>query len=172
MEIDMHVDRCMNVYYSVTQSHPTLRPHGLQHTRPPCPSPSPQVCSNWCPLTGWCHSTISFSVIPCSSCLQYFPASGSLQMSQLFVAGGQSIEAPASASVLPMNIQGWFPLRLTGLILQPKGLSRVFPNFTVQSINSSALSSAVFMVQLLHLHMTTGKKQKQKHSFDYMNLCW
>ena len=93
----------------------SLRPHGLQHTRLPCPALSPGVCSTSCPLSQWCHPTISSSVIPFSSCPQSFPASGSYPMSQLFASGGQSIGASASASVLPMNIQGWFPLGLTGL---------------------------------------------------------
>ena len=106
----------------------SLRPHGLQHTRPPCPSPTPGVCSNSRPLSRWCHPTISTS-----SCPQSFPASGSFPMSQFFTSGGQSIGISASASVLPMNIQDWFPLGLTGLIsLQSKGLSRVFSNTTVQ----------------------------------------
>ena len=100
----------------------SLQPHGLQHTIPPCPSPSLRVCSSSCPLNPWCHPTISSSVTLFSSCLQYFPASGSFLMSQLFESGGQSIGA--SASVLPMNIQGWFPLGFTGLIsLLSKGLS-------------------------------------------------
>ena len=108
-----------------------LWPHGLQHARLPCPLPSPGACSNSCPLSLWCHPTISSSVIPFSSCPQSFPASGSFLMSWLFVSGGQSIGA--SASVLPMNIQDWFPLGLTGLIsLQSKRLSRVFSNTTVQ----------------------------------------
>ena len=94
----------------------SLRPHGLQHARPPCPSLSPGVCSNSCPLSRWCHPTISSSVIPFSSCLPSFPASRSFPMSWLFTSGGQSIGASASASVLPMNIQDWFPLGLTGLI--------------------------------------------------------
>ena len=111
----------------------SLRPHGLQHIRLPCPSLSPGVCSNSCPLSQWCHPTISSSVACFSSCLQSFPASGSFPMSQLFTSGGQSIGVSASASVLPMNIQGWFPIELTGLIsLQSKGLSRVFSNTTVQ----------------------------------------
>ena len=106
--------------------------HGLQHTRPPCPSPTPRVYSNSCPLSRWCHPTISSSVIPFSSCLQSFQASGSLQMSQLFTSRGQRIGVSASASVLPMNIQDWFPLGWTGWIsLQSKGLSRVFSN-TIQ----------------------------------------
>ena len=93
----------------------SLQPHRLQHTRLPCPSPSPGAYSNSCPRSQWCHSTISSSVCPLSSCLQSFPGSGSFPMSWLFASGGQSIGASASASVLPMNIQGWFPLGLTGL---------------------------------------------------------
>ena len=105
----------------------SLQPHGLQHARPPCPLRSPSICSNSCPLSQWCHPTISSSVIPFSSGLQSFPASGSFPMSWLFTSGGQSIGASASASVFPKNIQGWFALGLTGLIsLQSKGLSRVF----------------------------------------------
>ena len=111
----------------------SLRPHGLQHTRFPCSSPTLRACSNSCPLSGWCHPTISSSVIPFSSCLQYFSASGSFPMSQFFTSGGQSIGVSASASVLPKNIQGWFPLGWTGWIsLQSKGLSRIFSNTTVQ----------------------------------------
>ena len=107
--------------------------HGLQHARLPCPSPTPGTCSNSCPLSWWCHLTISSSVVPFSSCLQSFPASGSYPMSQFFTSGGQSIGASASASVLPMIIQDWFPLGLTSLIsLQSKGLSRVFSNTIVQ----------------------------------------
>ena len=110
----------------------SLWPHGLQHTRLPCPSPSPGACSNSCPLSRWCHPTISSSVAP-FSCLQSFPASGPFAVSQLFLSDGQSIGDSASASVVPMTIQDWFPLGLTGLIsLQSKGLSRVFSNITVQ----------------------------------------
>ena len=109
------------------------RPHGLQHTRPPCPSPTPRVYSNSCPLNRWCHPTISSSIIPFSSRLQSFPVSGSFQMSQFFTWGGRSIGVSASTSVLPMNIQDWSPSRWTGWIyLQSKGLSRVFSNTTVQ----------------------------------------
>ena len=111
----------------------SLWPHGLQHTRPPCQSPTPGACSDSRPLSRWCHPTISTSVIPFSSRLQTFPALGSFPMSQLFTSGGQSIGVSASTSVLPMNIQDWFPLGLTGLIfVQSKGLSRVFSNTTVQ----------------------------------------
>ena len=111
----------------------SLRPHEPQYVRPPCPSPTPGVPPNPCPLSRWCHPAISFSVVPFSSCLQSFPASGSFQISQLFASGGQSIGVSASASVLPMNTQDWSPLGWTGWIsLQAKGLSRVFSNTTVQ----------------------------------------
>ena len=110
-----------------------LWPHGLQHSRFPCFPLSSGVCSNSCPLSWWCYLTISSSVSPFSFCLQSFPASGSFPVSQLFASGGQSIGASASASVLSVNIQGWFPLELTGFIsLQSKGLSRVFSSTTTQ----------------------------------------
>ena len=119
----------------------SLRPHGLQHARPPCPSPSPGACSKSCSSCQWCHPTISSSVIPFSFCLQSFPASGSFPMSQFCTSGGQSIGASVSASVLPMNIEDWFPLRLTGWIsLQSKGLSMSSPTPQFKSINSSVLS--------------------------------
>ena len=105
----------------------------LQHTRPPCPSPTPGACSNSCPSNWWCHPAISSSVIPFSSYLQSFPASGSFPVSQFFTSGGQTIGVSASASVIPMNIQDWFPVGWTGWIsLQSQGLSRVFSNTTVQ----------------------------------------
>ena len=111
----------------------SLRPQGLQHTRMSCPSTTPGACSKSCPLSRWCHSTISSSVIPFSSCLQSFPASRSFPMSQFFIPGGQSIGVSASTSVLPMSIQYWFPLGWTSwLSLQSKGLSRVFSSTTVQ----------------------------------------
>ena len=120
-------------FSSVAQSCLTLRPYEPQHTRPPCPSPTPRVHPNPCRLIWWCHPTVSSSVVPFSSCLQSFPASGSFQMSQLFASGGQSIGVPDSTSVLPMNTQDWSPLGWTGWIsLQSKGLSRVFFNTTVQ----------------------------------------
>ena len=110
-----------------------LWPHVLQNTGPPCPSPTPGVYSNSCPLSWWCHPTISSSVVPFSSCLQSFPASGSFPMRQLFAWGGQSTGASASESVLPMNIQDRSPLGCIGWIsLHSKGLSRVFSNTTVQ----------------------------------------
>ena len=115
----------------------SLRPHGLharlQHARVPCPSPTPRACSYSCTSSQWCHPTISSSVISFSSYPQFFPAPGSFQMSQLFTSGGQSIGVSASTSILPMNIQYWFPLGLTGLIsLLFKGLSGVFSNTIVQ----------------------------------------
>ena len=111
----------------------SLRPHGLQHARPPCPSPTHGVYSNSCPLIQWCYPTISSSVVYFSSFLQSFPASGSIQMSQLFTSGSQSTGVSASASVFSMNIQCWFPLGLPGLIsLQPKGHSRVFSSNTIR----------------------------------------
>ena len=111
----------------------SLQPHGLQDTRLPCPSPNPRAYSNSCPLSWWYHPTISSSVIPFSSHLQSFPASGSFQMRQFLTSDDQSIRALASTSVLPMSIQDWFPLGWNGWIsLQSKGLSRVFSNTTVQ----------------------------------------
>ena len=121
-------------FSSVALSCPTLlRPHGLQHTRLRYSSPTPGACSNSSSLSWWCHPTISCSIVPFSSCLPSFSASGSFPMSQFFTSGGQSIGVSASPSVLPMNIQDWFPLGWTGWIsLQSKGLLRVFSNTTVQ----------------------------------------
>ena len=119
-------------YFSSVKSD-SLWPHELQHAKHPCPSITPGACSNPCPLSRWCHPTISSSVVLFSSRLQSFPASGSFPMSQTFPSGGQSIGVSASASVLPMNIQDWFPLGWTGWIsLQSKGLSSVFSNTRVQ----------------------------------------
>ena len=121
-----------SVQFSRSVVYDSLQPHGLQHLRPPCPTAS-GACLNSCPLSRWCHPTISSSVISFSSCLQSFPASGSFQMSHLFASGGQSIGVSASTPVLPMNTQDWSPLGRTGWIsLQSKGLSRVFSNTTVQ----------------------------------------
>ena len=122
-----------SVQFSCSVVSDSLWPHGLQHARPPCPSPTPGVYSNSCPLSQWCYPTVSSSVIPFSSCLQFFPASRSFPMSQFFISGGQSIGVSAWASVLPRNIQDWSPLEWTGWIsLQSKGLTRVFSNTTVQ----------------------------------------
>ena len=121
-----------SVQFSVSVVSDSLKPHEPQHARPPCPSPTPGVHPNPCPLSRWCHPTISSSVVPFSSCLQSFPASGSFKMNQLSASGGQSIGVSASTSVLPMNTQDWSPVGCTGWIsLQSKGLSRVFSNTTV-----------------------------------------
>ena len=122
-----------SVQFSRSVLSDSLRPHEPQHTRPPCPSPTPGVYSNSCPSSWWCHPVISSYVIPFSSCPQSLPASGSFPMSQLFAWGDQSIGVSASASALPMNTQDWSPLGWTGWIsLQSKGLSRVFSNTMVQ----------------------------------------
>ena len=121
-----------SVQFSCSRTSDSLPPHGLQHARPSCPPPTPEVYSNLCPLSQWCHPTISYSVIPFSR-FQSFPALGSFQMSQLFTSGGQSIGVSASASELPMNIQDWFPLGWIGWIyMLSKRLSRVFPSTTFQ----------------------------------------
>ena len=139
----------LSVQFSHSVVSDSLRPRGLQHDRPPCPSPTPRAYSDSCPLCWWCHPTISLSIIPFSSCLQSFPASGSFLMSRFFASGGQSIEV--SASALPINIHDWFPLGWAGWIsLQSKGLSRVFSNTTVQK-------HQFFGTQLSHPYMTTGK---------------
>ena len=138
----------------------SLWPHELQHARPPCLPPTPGVYSNSCPLSWRCHPTISSSVIPFSSCLQSFPASGSFPMSQIFTSDGQRIGA--SASVLPVNTQDWFPLGWTGLIsLLSKGLSRVFSISTIQNINFSVLS-LFYRPTLTSVH-----DYCKNHSFDY-----
>ena len=125
----------------------SLWPHGLQHTRFPCLSPTPGVCSNSCPSSQWCHPNISVDPF---SCLQSFPASGPFLMSQFFASGGQSIGVSASTSVLPVNIQDWFPLGLAGWIsLQSRGLSRVFFNTIVQKHHSSAFR---FLCSPTHIH--------------------
>ena len=126
--------RCFSsVQFSRSIVSDSFRPHEPQHARPPCPSPAPRVHTNSCPLSRWCHPTISSSVILFSSCLQSFSALGSFPMSWLFASGGQTTGASASTSVLPMNIQEWSPLGWTGWIsLQSKGLSRVFFNTTIQ----------------------------------------
>ena len=122
-----------SVQFSRSVVSDSLQPYEPQHARPPCPSPTLRVYPNSCPLSRWCHPTISSSVVPFSSCPQSFPASGSFQRSQLFASGGQNTGVSASTSVFPMNTQDWFPLGWTGWIsLQSKGLSRVFCNTTVQ----------------------------------------
>ena len=146
----------MYIYFqfsSVTQPCPTpCNPMNCSMPGLPCPSPTPKVHPNPCPLSWRCHPTISSSVIPFSSCPQSFPASGSFEMSQLFPSGGQSIGVSASASVLPMNIQDWFPLGWTGWIsLQSKGLSRVFPNITVQK--HQFFNAQLSLLSNSHIHI-------------------
>ena len=154
---------CSSVQLSRSVVSDSLRPHGLQHARPPCPSPTPGVYSNSCLVSQWCHPTISSSVIPFSSCLQSFPASGFFQMSQFFTSGCQSIGVSASESVLPMNIQDWFPWGWTGWIsLQSKGLStpQSSPTPQFKSINSLALSF-LYSPTLTSIH-----DYWKNHSFD------
>ena len=140
-----------SVQFSRSVVSDSLWPHELQHARPPCPSPTPRVYPNSCPLNRWCHPAISSSVVPFSSCPQSLPASESFPMSQLFAWGGQSTGVSTSASLLPKNTQDWSPLEWTGWIsLQSKGLSRVFCCSILQH-------SAFFTVQLSHQYMTTGK---------------
>ena len=165
LQVQVDILVCIFANYSSVQSLShvwLLQPHGLQHSRFPCPLPTPGAYSNSHPLSWWCHPTISSSFVPFSSCLQSFPASGSFSVSQFFSSGGLSFGVLASASVLPMNIQNWSPLGWTGWIsLQSKGLSRVFfntPQF--KSINSSALS-------LLHSPTLTSIRDHWKnHSLD------
>ena len=134
----------------------SLPPHGMQNARLPCPSPFPGACSNSCPLSQWCHPTISSSVIPFSFCLLVSPASGSFLMSQFFASTGQSTGASSSASVLSMNFQSWFPLGLTGVIsLLSKGLSSLFSNNTVQKHQFFDAQPSLWSNS--HPYMTTGK---------------
>ena len=139
----------------------SLQPHGLQHARLPCPSPTPGICSNSCPLSRWCHPTISSSVLPFSSCLQPFPASGSFLMSQFFASGGQSIGVSASTSVLLMNIQDWFPLGWTVWFpCSPRDSQESSPTPQFKSINSLAFSF------LYSPTLTTIHDYWKNHSLD------
>ena len=143
----------------------SLWPYVLQHAKLPCPSPTPGTCSDSYPSSRWCHSTISSSIVPFSFHLQSFPTSGCFPMSQFFTSGGKSIGVSASASILPMSIQDWFPLGWTGWIsLQSKGLSTVFPTLQSKSINSSALNF-LYSPTLTSIH-----DYWKNHSFDYMDL--
>ena len=152
--------KTISVQFSHSVVSDSLRPHGLQHARLPCPSPTPGACSNSCPSSWWCHPTILSSVAP-FSCPQYFPASGSFSMSQLFKSCGQNIGVSASESVLPMNIQDWFPLGWTGWIsLLSKGLSGSSPTPQFKSINSSVLSF-LYTPTLTSIH-----DYWKNHSFD------
>ena len=154
-------DKLKNTQFSRSVMSDSLWPHELQHARPLYPTPTPGVHPNSCPFSRWCHPAISSSVVPFSSCPQSLPASESFPMSQLFTWGGQSIGVSALASVLPKNTHDWSPLGWTGWIsLQSKGLSRVFSNTTVQSINSSVLS-------LLHgPTFTSVHDHRKNHSLD------
>ena len=159
----------------------SLWPHGLQHASLPCLSATPRACLNSCPSSQWCHPAISSSVVPFSSRLQSFPASASFEMSQLFVWGGQSIGASASASVLPMNVQDWFPLGWTGWIsLQSKGISRIFSNTTFKSIYSLVLSflygptriSITWLLEKPYLWLDGPLLTKYCLCFWICYLCW
>ena len=141
-----------SVQFSGSLVSDSLRPHGLQHARLPCQSPTPKPCPNSCPLSHWCHPTISFSIVSFSSCLQSCPAPRSFPMSQFFISVGQIIRASASASVLPVHIQDWFPLGLTGLILQSKELSRVLQH---HSLKASILPCSSFFF-FFHLFLLVG----------------
>ena len=144
----------------------SLQPHESQHARPPCPSPTPGVYSNPCPLSRWCHPTISSSVVPFSFCPQSFPASGSFQMSQLFASGGQTIGVSTSTSVLPMNSQDWSPLGWIGWSsLQSKGLSRVSSSTTVEKHQFFSAQPSLWSNFQIHIWLL------ENHSFDYRDLC-
>ena len=156
-----------SVQFSCSVVSDSSRPHESQHPRPPCPSPTLRVYSNSCPSSQWCHPAISTSVVPFTSCPQSLPESGSFQMSQLFASGGQIIGASASASVLPMNIQNWYPLGLTGLIsLQSKELSRVFSNTTDQKHQFFSFQPSLWSNSHIHTWLL------EKPHFDCPDLCW
>ena len=149
---DTNLPSIISVQFSRSVMSDPLWPHELQHTRPPCPSPSPGVHSNSCPLCRWCHPAISFSVFPFSSCLQSFPASGYFPMSQLFTLGDQSIGVSALASVLPMNTQGWSPLEwLVGSPCSPRDSQESSPTPQFKSINSLVLSF-LYSPNLISVH--------------------
>ena len=158
---------CCSLLFGHSVVSNSLRPHGLQHTRLPCPPLSPRIYSNSCPLSQWCHPSFHPLLSPFSSCLQSFPTSESFPVSRLFTSGGQSIGAPASSSVLPMNIQDWFPLGWTGWIsLQSKGLSRIFNSTTIQK-------HQFFSTQPPLWSTVTSKHDYWKNlNFDYMDFCW
>ena len=146
-----------SVQFSHSVVSDSLRPHELQHARPPCSSPTPRVHPNPCPSSRWCHLAISSSVVPFSSCPQSFPGSGFFQMSQLFTSGGQSIGVSASTSILPTNTQDWSPLGWTGWISsQSKGLSRVFSNTTVQKCQF--LGAQLSLSSNSHIHTWPQEK--------------
>ena len=157
--------RNIDSYYSVAVVSDSLQPPGLQHARLPRPLPPYRACSYSCPLSRWCHPTISSSVA-CVSCPESFPASGSFPVSQVFTSDGQIIGASVLASVLLKNIQGWFPLELTGLIsLQSKGFSRVFSSTTVWK-------ESIFWHSAYPLTLSSVHDHWKNHSFDWTDLCW
>ena len=159
--LNFPIHQFSSVQFSCSVVSDYLRLHGLQHSRLPCPSPIPRASSNSCPSSQWCHLIISSSVILFSSCLQSFSASGSFLMNQFFLSGGQIIRVSSSASVLPMNIQDWSPLGLTGWIsLQSKGLLRVFSNTTVQK--HQFFGTQLSLQSNSHIHTWLWKN----HSFD------
>ena len=162
---DIYLQHSVQFSHSLVSD--SLQPHGLQHARLPCPSTTLGACSNSCSLSRWCYPTISSSVVPFSSCLQSFPASGSFHMSQIFPSDGQSSGASALASVLSMNAQGWFLLGLTTLIsLQPKWFSQEsFPTPQFKNINSLVLSF------LYDSTLTSIHNYWKSLSFGYMDLC-
>ena len=140
-----------SVQFSCSVVSDSLRPHEPRYARPPCPSPTPGIYPNSCPLSQWCHLTISSSVVPFFSCPQSFPTSGSFPMSQLFASGGQNIGVSTSTSVLPMNTQDWFPLGWTCWIsLQSKGLSRAFSNTIVQKHKFSGTQLSFWSISHIH----------------------
>ena len=156
-----------SVQFSCSVMSNSLQPHGLQHARPPCPSPTPRVYSNSCPLSWGCRPAISSSVIPFASCLQSFPASGSSLRSQFFATGGQSIRVSASASVLPMNTQDWSPQDgLVGSPCSPRDSQESSPTPQFKSINSSVLSF------LNSPTLTSIHDRRKNHSLDQTDLCW
>ena len=157
-------DGLSSVQFSHSVMSDSLWPHGLQHARLPCPSPTPRVYSNSCPSSRQCHPTVSSSIIPFSSCLQSFPASGSLPISQLFASGGQSIGVSASTSVLPKYIQDWFLLRWTGgSPCSPGTLKSLLQHHSSKA--SGLQCSAFFTVQLSHPYMTTGRTVQKRASW-------
>ena len=160
------ISRCITAQFSHSVISDSLQPRGLQHARLPCPSPTPGAYSNSCPLSQWCHPISSSFVISFSSHLQSFPASGSFPLTKFFASGDQSIGVSDSASVLPMNIQHWFPLRWTGLIsLRPRDSQECSPTPQFKSIDSLVLS-------FLYSPTLTSIDYRKNHSFDQTDLCW
>ena len=151
---------CPSVQFSCSVISDSFQPRGLQHAKLPCPSPTPRACANSCPMSRWCHTPISCSVVPFFCCLQSFPASGSFPMSQFFTSGGQSIGVSASASILPMSIQGWFPLEWTGWISLQGGSQESSPMPQFKSINSLVLSF-LYSPTFISIH-----DYWKNHSFD------